>query len=111
MISTIDASGRVGLRAEEADALAAFRAFNYDHIYLRPESVDQAQRVTRLLRSLTDWFIERPEALGDGTAAAPGSPEAAAAAVRYVSGMTDRFALTLAVDQLGWEPAELPVGV
>jgi hypothetical protein len=31
--------------------------------------------------------------------------------VRYVSGMTDRFALRLAVDRLGWSPDDLPTGV
>ena len=34
-----------------------------------------------------------------------------AEAVRYVSGMTDRFALNLAVEFLGWEPDNLPRGV
>ena len=32
-------------------------------------------------------------------------------AIDYVSGMTDRFALRLAVERLGWEPAALPRGV
>jgi hypothetical protein len=32
-------------------------------------------------------------------------------AVRWVSGMTDRFALGLAVEKLGWDPAALPRGV
>jgi len=31
--------------------------------------------------------------------------------VRYVSGMTDRFAYRLAVERLGWDPAALPRGV
>ena len=41
----------------------------------------------------------------------PGSPEAAALAVHYVSGMTDRFALGLGVELLGWRPDDLPRGV
>ena len=111
MVETIAETGRVGLRKPEADALAAFRAFNYERIYLRPESVAQADRVNSLLRQLTEWFIANPAAVGGGELVAPGSPEAAAAAVRYVSGMTDRFALRLAVDRLGWAPSELPTGV
>jgi hypothetical protein len=49
----------------------------------------------------------------DGDAVAPpaGSSEAAALAVHYVSGMTDRFALALGVDLLGWRPDDLPRGV
>ncbi len=56
-----------------------------------------------LLRSLTSWFIEHPDETGDGPMRR-GSPEAVAAAVRYVSGMTDRFAFRLAVERLGWDP-------
>ena len=41
---------------------------------------------------------------------APGSLEAAAVAVRYVSGMTDRYALGLGVELLGWRPEDLPAG-
>ena len=49
----------------------------------------------------------------DGEVPAPvaGSPEAAALAVHYVSGMTDRYALGLGVELLGWRPDDLPRGV
>jgi dGTPase len=109
MLDTIGATGAIGLRTQEAEALAAFRAFNYDRIYLRPESRDQAERVIALLRSLTEWFIEHPSALP--SSGARDGDDIVHAAVRYVSGMTDRFALALAVDQLGWDPAALPRGV
>jgi hypothetical protein len=46
-----------------------------------------------------------------GADLAPGSERAAAAAVRYVSGMTDRYALGLGVELLGWRPEDLPRGV
>ncbi len=111
MVETVAETGRVGMRQPEADALAAFRAFNYERIYLRPESVAQADRVNALLRQLTEWFIDNPRAIGEGQTLDPGSPDAAAAAVQYVSGMTDRFALRLAVEQLGWSVADLPTGV
>jgi dGTPase len=32
-------------------------------------------------------------------------------AVTYVAGMTDRYAFTMAMDHLGWDPANLPQGV
>lgn len=110
MLDTIATTGRVGMRTAEAEALAAFRAFNFERIYLRPESVAQADRVIDLLRALTDWFVDHPSALPD---LAPGSSEAetVAEAVRHVSGMTDRYALNLAVTHLGWDPAKLPSGV
>lgn len=98
------------MRRAEAEALAAFRAFNYERIYLRPEAAEQARRVIALLRSLTEFFVAEPGAIGDGHPAAPGSDDAVAAAVRYVSGMTDRYALSLAVEHLGWDPERLPRG-
>jgi dGTPase len=106
VLDTIAETGAVGMRSPEADALAAFRAFNFSRIYLRPAAAEQARRVIALLRSLTEWFIEHPI---DGLA--PSTPEAVAAAVRHVSGMTDRYALRLAVEHLGWDPAALPRGV
>jgi dGTPase len=112
VLTTIADTGTVALRQPEAGALAALRAFNYERIYLRPEAAEQARRVNRLLRSLTEWFVANPRGIGDEPGSArPGSPEAVAAAVRYVSGMTDRFALALAVEHLGWDPGALPRGV
>ncbi|MDQ1374162.1 MAG: dGTPase [Actinomycetota bacterium] len=106
VLDTIASTGRVGMGRTAASALDAFRAFNFERIYLRPESVAQADRVIELLRALVEWFTVHPT---DGEAS--GSPEAVAAAVRHVSGMTDRYALQLAVDHLGWDPAKLPRGV
>jgi dGTPase len=109
VLDTIANYGVVGMRTAEAEALAAFRAFNFERIYLRPDSVDQAERVIELLRALTEWFIARPDALRLD----PGAREAELvdAAVQHVSGMTDRYALALAVEHLGWDPAKLPRGV
>jgi dGTPase len=112
VLATIADTGTVALRQPEAGALATLRAFNYERIYLRPEAAEQARRVILLLRSLTEWFVANPRGIGDEPSPpAPGSPQAVAAAVRYVSGMTDRFALSLAVEHLGWDPGALPRGV
>jgi dGTPase len=113
MTETIAATGRVGMRRPEADALASFRAFNFQRIYLRPASVQQGQRVIRLIRGLVEWYSLHPGRIGDdaGVGSAPGSDDAVRGAVRYVSGMTDRFALSAAVDVLGWDPSALPKGV
>lgn len=107
VLDTIATTGRVGMRAAEAEALAAFRAFNFERIYLRPASVTQAERVVDLLRGLTDWHAANPAALEGGEE----EGDAVAAAVRHVSGMTDRYALRMAVDVLGWDPVKLPRGV
>jgi dGTPase len=106
VVHTIAATGSIGMRSVEAAALAEFRAFNFDRIYLRPDAVRQAEAVIELLRALTEWHIAHPRATG-----AEGEGDPTAAAVRHVSGMTDRYALRMAVELLGWDPAKLPRGV
>jgi dGTPase len=111
LVEGITTTGQVGMRADLAEALAALRAFNYEHIYLRPASVAQAEAVVAVLQALVEHFADRPNTLGSGLALAAGSSEAVRAAVTYVGGMTDRFAFRSAVAHLGWDPGRLPVGI
>jgi len=107
--------GRVGMEEPLAEALAALRAFNYEHVYLRPASVQQGTAVVRVLQALVELYADRPNVLptfGDGPRGVPaGSAAALREAVTYVAGMTDRFAFSQAVTLLGWDPAALPAGV
>jgi dGTPase len=112
--STIVRTGRVGMDDELAEALAAFRRGNYEHVYLRPASIAQGTSVVAVLRSLVSHFADHPNRIPDVLAAggsAGGTDQAVAAAVAYVAGMTDRFAMGLAVSELGWDPERLPRGV
>jgi dGTPase len=116
VLEAIERTGRVGMSEPAADALAEFRAFNFERIYLRPAARRQAERVVPLLRGLVDYFADVPARIPDvasGAVPTPpaGSTEAAARAVHYVSGMTDRFALRLGVELLGWRVDDLPRGV
>jgi dGTPase len=116
VLDAIDQTGAVGMTEPAAGALAEFRAFNFERIYLRPAARRQAARVVRLLGDLVEHFADAPRripSVRDGGVAPPrpGTPEAAAVAVQYVSGMTDRYALGLGVELLGWRPDDLPRGV
>ena len=147
MVDTISSTGTVALRTAEAEALAAFRDFNYERIYLRPESIEQADRAAALVTALTEYFIAHPAEIGhhhlslhqsyphqpgvahrevqvageeiaslsardmtDGPVTDP-EPDSVAAAVRYVSGMTDRYLTKLGVERLGWATSALPTSV
>jgi dGTPase len=104
-------AGVVGMAHDHAEALAAFRAFNYERIYLRPESVAQGHDVIRLLRALVEHYAARPDLLPGGAGEPdPGSEAARRAAVTYVGGMTDRFACRMAVALLDWPVDQLPKG-
>jgi dGTPase len=112
VVDAVMTTGLVGMTEDAARALAAFRQFNYEHVYLRPASVHQAEAVIRVLRALVEFFADGPNALpGSADGVAAGSPEAVKAAVTYVGGMTDRYAFQTAVSRLGWDPAKLPAGV
>ena len=117
VVSATLRTGQVGMEEEGAEALAAFRACNYERIYLREASRRQAEAVVSVLRALVEHFSDRPHLVADQGAAAvrsdtiAGSQEAIRAAVTYVAGMTDRFAFRQAVALLGWDPAKLPAGV
>jgi dGTPase len=114
MLDAASGAGTIGMFGPHADALAAFRRFNYEHIYLRPESRAQGQLVVRVLQALVEDFAHRPSTLPAQFSpldAPTGSADAVWAAVRYVAGMTDRYAFNCARENLGWDPAALPVGI
>lgn len=110
MIHAAAEAGRVGMLADQAEALAAFRRFNYDNIYLRPASRQQATAVISVLRALVEHYAANPTLLPEAPFEA-GSPEALHAAVAYVGGMTDRFACRQAVALLDWPLDQLPKGI
>jgi dGTPase len=108
------ASGRVGMTADLGEALAAFRTCNYERIYLRPASVEQAVVVQRLLGALVEHLSAVPDLIPAASAEAagwpaPGSEAAVRAAVTYVAGMTDRYALARAGQWLGWDADALVI--
>jgi dGTPase len=114
VVDATTATGTVAMTAPTAEVLAAFRAFNYEHIYLRPASRKQAALVADLLQALVEHYADRPHLLPARRVDAgvtAGTPEAYRAAVTYVGGMTDRYACRAAVAELGWDAGRLPLGV
>jgi dGTPase len=117
VVSATLRTGQVGMEEEEAEALAAFRACNYERIYLRQASLRQGEAVVAVLRALVEHFADRPHLIADDGSphhspdVVAGSDDAVRAAVAYVAGMTDRFAFRQAVALLDWDVAKLPAGV
>ena len=110
LLSATSRTGRVSMEEPMAEALAAFRAFNYEDIYLRPASVEQGQRVIDMLRALVDHISANPQHLPDD-ADMSGANSTRIATVGYVGGMTDRFSCRSAVRLLGWPVDRLPAGL
>jgi dGTPase len=114
MVTTTIETGRIGMDPEHAEALAEFRAFNYEQIYLRDASVAQADAVIEVLTALVEHFIDSPNAIPGVVelgGLVSGEAEAVRSAVAYVAGMTDRFAFGSAVALLNFDPARLPKGI
>lgn len=112
VIAATTQTGRVGMFAAEAAALAELRAFNYQRIYTREESLAQASAVIDVLRALVSYFAEHPTDMpADYADAALTATDPLRAAVTYVAGMTDRYAFETAIDRLGWNPDRVPRGI
>ena len=65
-----------------AEALAAFRATNYERIYLRPDSLIQSRAVVAVLQALVEHYANRPDRLVEarhGTLGALGAGRRASA--------------------------------
>ena len=111
LATTTVRTGVVGMDADHAEALAAFRTFNYERIYLRDESRRQARVVERLLGALVEWYRADPTRLVAEGRVLGDDDDVEREVVAFVGGMTDRFAHERAVRHLGWDPADLPVGL
>ena len=111
MIQAAGETGMIGMTADAAEALAAFRRFNYDNVYLRPASQEQATSVIALLQALVEHYAAHPRLLPDVGDVDADSAESLHHAVAYVGGMTDRFACRQAVALLGWDADRLPQGI
>jgi len=114
VISTVRSTGVIGMDARHAEALAAFRKFNYDTIYLRGASRQQASAVVGMLRALVEYYSAHPALIPD-VERRGGEVESTAQAlhdaVQYVAGMTDRYACHSALTQLDWPVDLLPNGI
>ena len=106
-------TGRIAMYSEPAHYLSELRRFNYNSIYLRPESLRQSELVISVLRNLVEYLhahhglaselLDRPEAKSGAV-----SLEDIAL---YVGGMTDRYAFTLAREVLGLKDRSMPMGI
>lgn len=108
IIRTAHDHDRIGMASAEAGALAALRSFNYERIYVRPESLAQSQAVVDVLTALVDHYLADPARLPQPPA---DDADPVVAAVTYVAGMTDQYAFDTAVRRLGWDTDRLPRGI
>ena len=112
MVDATDRTGHIAMTPDAAEALAAFREFNYERIYLRDSSREQARRVIRVLRALVEHLEAHPERIPARLLGDPSdTDDVRHAAVQWVAGMTDRYAVRAALAWCGLLDADLPPGL
>jgi dGTPase len=108
LVDTSYETGTVVQSPPVSQAMTALREFMFLTVY--PQSLQRAgeQRVRHVITNLMQYFLEHPEEMGDDLAAAGGGLGPAAtgqgaggdrldgiqAVTDYISGMTDRYAIT-----------------
>ena len=84
--------GRVSMDDHTLGVMHELRDFMFDRVYLRADAEDQKDRAIKVIQDLTDWFARHPEQVPDSYKV--DEADDLTRAIDYVSGMTDRFALT-----------------
>ena len=107
------ATGKIAMFREPAEVLGRLREFNYQAIYLRPESVKQSKQVISILQALVEYLISRPKQTHDllDLPGALESDQLLLEVVSYVGGMTDRYAFSMAQEFLHIDRYSIPDGV
>jgi len=85
------ARGEVVMDPGALEAMNELRDFMFERVYLRPEAEEQRQQAITVIRGLTDHYIAHPEAVPDSYR--HHGADDVTAAIDYVSGMTDRYAV------------------
>jgi len=93
VIASSVAAGEVTMDPEKLQTMHDLRTWMFDHVYLRPDARAQSERGVRVIQDLVEWFAERPEQIPDAYRLPESSP--LQAAVDYVAGMSDKFAIRL----------------
>jgi dGTPase len=82
--------GKVAMSTPALDAMHELRAYMFERVYLRPEAEEQRAQAITIIRRLVDHYRHHPDDIPDSYRH---EEDSTAAAIDYVSGMTDRYAI------------------
>ena len=91
LVEHCEAAGDIVQGAQAGAAMAALRAFMFEHVYLGAAARQEHSRIERVIRTLFEHYASDPALLPDGG----GAPRAdhAQRVTDYLAGMTDRYAV------------------
>lgn len=87
------ATGAVTMAPGHLEAMHELRAWMFAHVYLRPQAVAHSDRAVRVIQDLVEWFAARPSLVPAAYRLPDSTPTLAA--VDYVAGMSDKYAMRL----------------
>ena len=82
IVDTSDDLNDIRQSAGVGEAMLSLRAFMFERVYLGPQAAPEHERAHEIVRAIFDHLVERGDDVDE--------------IVDYISGMTDRFALTYA---------------
>jgi len=85
-------AGRVTIDDETLGVMHEVRDFMFERVYLRPDGLPDKTQPVRVIRDLVDWFVHHPDQVPVGYVV--DDADHLTRSIDYVSGMTDRFALS-----------------
>jgi dGTPase len=83
------AAGEIAQSEEIGGAMLRLREFMFDRVYVGPDTDREHEKVTRIMRSLFDHYLEHPEQVPEWD---PGAGRAQRV-TDYLAGMTDRYCI------------------
>lgn len=92
LVGTSESAGDIAQSDEIGGAMLRLRKFMFQNVYLGPQVRAEADRVTELLQTLFDHYVEHPAEMGDGDAQLSGDEDLAQRVTDWIAGMTDRYA-------------------
>ncbi len=92
VVRTSHATGTIAMDPADLDVMHELRDFMFATVYPSPMATAQKSRAIRVIRNLVDYFAAHPDEIPADSFVAEDS-EPLEAAVDYVAGMTDRYAL------------------
>ena len=75
------------------DAVQVFTDFMYSEVYKNPVAKGEESKVGNILRSIWEYYVNRPEALPDDYRSLADEDGLERAVTDYVSGMTDKYVM------------------
>jgi dGTPase len=84
-------AGEVTMEPDRLELMTELRTWMFERVYLRPEAREHSARAVRVIRDLVDYLLEHPDEVPTAYRVGDGGPSQAA--VDYVAGMSDKFAM------------------